>query len=73
MRFRTSIAILAVAAILLAGLVVASPIVICEVLVAGVVWVTARPLARVVVHCDDQPVSLLSLVSFRAPPRAAFA
>ena len=73
MRFRTSIAVLAVAAILLAGLVVASPIVVCEVLVAAVVWVTARPFARVVVHRDDQPVSLLSLVSFRAPPRAAFA
>jgi uncharacterized membrane protein len=73
MRFRTSIAVLAIAAILLAGLVVASPIVICEVLVALIVFVVARPFTRVVVHCDDQPVALLSLVSFRAPPRAAFA
>ena len=28
----------------------------------------ARPLVRTKTRCDEQPVALLSLVSFRAPP-----
>ena len=61
---RTTVAILA---ILLAALLPVIPVVLCAA-IALLVFVVARPLARVRITCDDQPVALLSLVSFRAPP-----
>lgn len=61
---RTGVAILA---ILLAALLPVLPVVLCAV-IALLVFVVARTLVRVRIVCDDQPVALLSLVSFRAPP-----
>ena len=58
---------IAILAILLAAVLPVIPVVLC-VAVALLVFVVARPLQRVDVVCDDQPVALLSLVSFRAPP-----
>ena len=70
---RTSIVILAVAALFLAALMVATPVAICVMAIALLAPVVVRPVAREAVRCDDQPVSLLSLVSFRAPPRGLLA
>jgi len=66
---RTGVAILA---ILLAALLPVMPVVLCAV-IALLVFVIERRLQRVDVICDDQPVALLSLVSFRAPPAPSIA
>ena len=58
---------IAILAILLAAVLPVIPVVLC-VVVALLVFIVARPLHSVDVVCDDQPVALLSLVSFRAPP-----
>ena len=58
---------IAILAILLAAVLPVIPVVLCAV-VALLVFVVERRLQRVDVVCDDQPVALLSLVSFRAPP-----
>jgi hypothetical protein len=58
---------IAILAILLAAVLPVIPVVLCAV-VALLVFVVARRLQRVDVVCDDQPVALLSLVFFRAPP-----
>ncbi len=62
-----------IAAILLAAMIPAAPIVICAVLVTLALFaVDAGVIARrVVVRSDVQPVSLLALARFRAPPSHA--
>lgn len=63
---------IAILAILLAAVLPVIPVVLC--LVVGLlVFVVARPLHSVDIVCDDQPVALLSLVSFRAPPSLSIA
>ena len=58
---------IAILAILLAAVLPVLPAVLCAV-VALLVFVIERRLQRIRIVCDDQPVALLSLVSFRAPP-----
>lgn len=55
----------AILAILLAAVLPVIPVVLC-VVVALLAFVVARPLHGIDVVCEDQPVTLLSLVSFRA-------
>lgn len=43
-------------------------IVFAAVLAPFAIAFVARPIRRTQTRCEDQPVSLLALVSFRAPP-----
>lgn len=60
--------ILILAVAVLAALVPFVPMVILAATLTFAVVLTARPLCRTRTRCDDQPVALLALVSFRGPP-----
>lgn len=62
------IRILILAVALLAALVPFVPAIIFVTTLTFAIVVAARLLRRVKTRCDDQPVALLALVSFRAPP-----
>ncbi|HEY0371488.1 MAG TPA: hypothetical protein VGD79_05780 [Thermoanaerobaculia bacterium] len=46
-------------------------IIFATMLVAFAITFAAHPIVRAETRCDDQPVALLALVSFRAPPAFA--
>ena len=52
----------------LAALVPFVPVIVFAAPVAFAVFVTTRTLRREKTRCETQPVALLALVSFRAPP-----
>jgi len=62
------IRILVLAVALLAVLVPFVPVILVAVTATLSAAVATLTLRRVNTHCDDQPVALFALVSFRAPP-----
>ena len=62
------IRILILAVALLAAFVPFVPAIVFVTTFTFAIVVAAAPLRRVKTRCDDQPVALLGLVSFRAPP-----
>lgn len=60
--------ILILAVAVLAAFVPLVPAIVLTATLAYAIVFAARPLRRTKTRCDDQPVSLLSLASFRAPP-----
>jgi len=63
--------ILILAVALLAAFVPFVPAIVVAITITFAAVVTAQPLRRTKTRCDDQPVALLALVSFRAPPAVA--
>jgi hypothetical protein len=62
------IRILILAVALLAAFVPFVPVILIAATVTFFTFVAIRTLRRANTRCDDQPVALLALVSFRAPP-----
>ena len=62
------IRILVLAVALIAAFVPFVPMVLIAATVTFTIPVAVRTLRREKTRCDDQPVALLALVSFRAPP-----
>jgi hypothetical protein len=60
--------ILILALAVLAALVPFVPVVILAATLTFAIVFAVRPVPRAKTRCDDQPVALLALVSFRAPP-----
>lgn len=72
---RKPVALVCLAVILLAAFTPLAPIVVCAVLLAVVLfapWPAFLPLRLETAGRDEQPVALLALVSFRAPPAIRF-
>lgn len=63
----------AFAIVLLAALIGVVPVVLCAVAALLFAPAPARIVRLALAVSDEQPVALRALVSFRAPPRAAFA
>ena len=62
------IRILILAVVLLAAFVPFVPVILIAATVTLFTFVATRAPRRTKTRCDDQPVALLALVSFRAPP-----
>ena len=62
------IRILILAVALVAAFVPFVPAIVFATTLTFAIVVATRTLRREKTHCDDQPVALLALVSFRAPP-----
>lgn len=62
------IRILILAVALFAALVPFVPAIVFVTALTFAIVVAAAPVRRTETRCDDQPVALLALVSFRAPP-----
>ena len=76
LRTRKVLALVCIALIVVGGIVPAAATFVYAILVP--LWLIVPAVAvtiirRAAARCDDQPVSLLALVAFRAPPANALA
>ena len=62
------IRVLILAVALIAAFVPFVPAIVFATTITFAVFVATRTIRRAKTRCDDQPVALLALVSFRAPP-----
>ena len=62
------IRVLVLAVALIAAFVPFVPAIVFATTITFAVFVATRTIDRPKTRCDDQPVALLALVSFRAPP-----
>lgn len=60
--------ILILAVAVLAAFVPFVPAIVFAATLTFAIFIAACPVRRAKTRCDDQPVALLALVSFRAPP-----
>ena len=68
MTLRNTVVVLAIAALLVAALVPAAPLLLIAVVTVFLAPLTVVVVRPVAVRCAEQPVALRALVSFRGPP-----